>query len=119
MMEIHEERGSDIVTVRASGIVTKSDVEAAVPQLERLIEERSPLRLYVDLIGLDRFESAGLWEELKFDLGHREDIARIAFLVNTSGEEWTGWLGGLLTGADSRQFHPGEEDAAVEWLRQS
>lgn len=119
MIEIHEERGSDIVTVRASGIVTKSDVEAAVPQLERLMEERSPMRLYADLIGLDRFESAGLWEELKFDLRHREDIARIAFLVSTPGEEWTGWLGGLLIGAESRQFHRGEEAAALAWLRQS
>ena len=92
MVPAHCVRGSDIVTVRESGIVTKADVEAAVPQLERLIEERSPLRLYVDLIGLDQFESAGLWEELKFDLGHRSDIARIAFLVNTPGEEWAGWL---------------------------
>ena len=118
MIDIHEEFGSDVVTVRASGIVTKLDVEAAVPQLERLMEERSPLRLYVDLVGLDQFESSGLWEELKFDLGHRDDIARIAFLVNTPGEEWTAWLGGLLTGAESRQFHPGEEAAVLDWLRQ-
>lgn len=118
MIEIHEERSSEIVTVRASGIVTKSDVEAAVPQLERLIEERSPLRLCIDLVGLDQFETAGLWAELKFDLGHRDDVARIAFLVNTPGEEWTGRLGGLLTGAESRQFHPGEEAAALAWLRQ-
>jgi hypothetical protein len=87
----HCARGSDIVTVREWGIVTKADVEAAVPQLVRLIEERSPLRLNVDLIRLDQFESAGLWEELKFDLGHRSDIGRIAFLVNTPGEEWAGW----------------------------
>jgi hypothetical protein len=60
-----------------------------------------------------------LWEELKFDLGHRSDIARIAFLVNTPGEKWAGWLGGLLTGANSRRFHPGEEAAALAWLRQS
>ena len=45
----------------------------------------------VDHIGLDQFESAGLWEELKFDLGHRSDIGRIAYLVNTPGEEWAGW----------------------------
>lgn len=117
MIQIHEERDSDLVSVRASGLVTKADVEAAVPQLERLIEERAPLRLYVDIVGLDRFEPAGLWEELKFDLGHRDDIARVAFLVNSPSEEWTGWLGGLLLGAEARQFHAGEKDSALDWLR--
>ncbi len=108
MIEVQEDRTSDIVTIKASGEITQSDIEAAVPQLERLIEERSPLRLYVELIGLDRFKSAGLWQELKFDVRHRDDVARVAFLVDSPGEEWTATLGGLLLGAESRQFHPGE-----------
>ena len=118
MIEVQEERNSRIVTVKASGEVTRAEIDAAVPQLERLIEERSPLRLYVELVGLDRFKSGGLWEELKFDVRHRDDIARVAFLVDSPGEEWTASLGGLLLGAESRQFHPGEQAQAIEWLGQ-
>ena len=118
MIHVQEERNSDVVTIRASGEITRAEVEAAVPQLERLIKERSPLRLYVELVGLDRVRSAGMWEELKFDVRHRDDVARVAFLVDSPGEEWTASLGGLLLGAESRQFHPGEEALAIEWLGQ-
>ena len=118
MIQVQEERDSDVVTIKASGEITRAEIDAAIPQIERLIEERSPLRLYVELIGFDRFSSGGMWEELKFDVRHRDDVARVAFLVDSPSEEWTATLGGLLLGAESRQFHLGEQALAMEWLRQ-
>lgn len=117
MIAVEEERESDIVTVKVSGVVTAGDVAAAVAHLERILEERSPVRLYVEMVGLDGFETAGLWQELKFDLRHRGAIGRAAFVVGSAGEKWAGRLGGLLMGAKHRAFALGEEEQAMAWLK--
>lgn len=117
MIEIEEPPGGDFVTIKLSGIVTRGDVDAALPRLQRIIEDRSPLRLYVELVGLDRFEVAGLWQELKFQARQGGEIDRAAFVVGSTGEEWAGWLAEQLVGGDSRRFALGEEEAAIAWLR--
>lgn len=119
MIEVIEEAEDEVVVVKVSGIVTRKNMEAAVPQLERIMEERAPLRLYVDLVGLDRFEPSGLWEELKFQFRHRDEIARAAFVVNSPGEQWARWLGELLVSGVAREFQVGEEPQARAWLRRA
>jgi hypothetical protein len=117
MIAIEEQPGGEFVTIKFSGIVTRGDVDAALPRLQRIFEERSPLRLYVELVGLDRFEFAGLWQELKFQAEHGGEIDRVAFVVGSTGEEWAGWLAEQLTGGATRRFELGEEKAAMAWLR--
>ena len=119
MITIEELPGSEFVTIKLSGVVTRADVDEALPRLELLVEERSPLRLYVELVGLDRFETSGLWRELQFHSAHGDKIARAAFVVGSSGEEWAGWLGQQLTGGATRRFEVGEEEEARAWLLQA
>lgn len=117
MIEIHEQRTSDIVTVKLSGIVTKGDIQAEAAQLERILEERAPLRLYVAMIGLDSFESGSLWEELKLFFRHRDEVSRIAFVVASPSEQWAGWIGEMIATGEAREFSIGEEEQAMAWLK--
>lgn len=117
MIEVEEGAETDVVTVKISGVVTAAHIGAAIAQLERIVEERASLRLYVEMVGLNRFEPSGLWEEFKFDLRHRDAIARVAFVVSSAGEKWAGKLGGLLMGADAREFEIGQEAQAMAWLK--
>jgi len=116
VIDIEERPGAEFVTIKLSGIVTRKDVDEAIPRLERIMQERMPLRLYVELVGLDRFEISGLWEELKFHRQHGGEIHRAAFVVGSTGEEWAGWLAEQLTDGATRRFELGEEQAAIDWL---
>jgi hypothetical protein len=117
LIEIHEQRSSDIVTLKLSGIVTRGDISAETAQLERILEERSPLRLYVEMIGFDGFEPGGAWEELKLFFRHRDEISRIAFIVASRKEQWAGWIGEMIATGEAREFEIGEEDQAMAWLK--
>lgn len=119
MIAIEEQPGDDIVTIKLSGIVTRNDVDAAIPRLEPIFEDRRRLRLYVELVGLERFELAGLWKELTFQSRHGDQIRRAAFVVGSPGEEWAGWLGEQMSGGESRRFELGEEAKARTWLREA
>lgn len=116
MIDIEERPGGEFVAIKLSGIVTRADVAEAIPRLQRIMQERTPLRLYVELVGLDRFEVKGLWEELKFQSRHGAAVDRAAFVVGSTGEDWAGWLAEQLTGGTTRRFAHGEEQAAVDWL---
>lgn len=119
MIEIHEHRSSDIVTVKLSGIVTRGDVQAETAQLERIFEERSPLRLYVEMLGLESFEAGGAWDELKLFLRHRDEISRIAFVVASPREQWAGWIGEVIAAGEAREFAIGDEEQAMTWLKRA
>ena len=116
MIEIEEMPDRAFVTLKLSGIVTRADVDASLPRLELAFGEQARLRLYVELVGLDRFETAGLWEELKFQLRYRDRIERVAFIVASPGEAWAGWLAQQLAEGECRRFGLGEEAQAVTWL---
>lgn len=118
MIEIEEQPGDTVVTIKLSGIVSRNDVDAAIPRLEAIFADRRQVRLYVELVGLDRFALDGLWKELKFQSRHSDQISRAAFVVGSPGEEWAGWLGEQLTGGASRRFELGEEAQAQAWLRE-
>ena len=116
MIEIEERPGGEYVTIKLSGIVTRADVDEAIPRLERIMQERTPLRLYVELVGLDRFEFAALRQELRFQAAHGGEIDRAAFVVGSTGEDWAGWLAEQLTDGPTRRFALGEEQAAIDGL---
>jgi len=117
LLEINETYASDIVRLRLSGIVTSHEVEQAIPQLERLFSERKPLKLLIELLGLEHIEPMAAWEELSFLARHRDETARVALIVETPGERVTARITEFFTGGQHREFHHGEEAAANAWLR--
>lgn len=117
MLVVNEASGSDVVVVKMSGVVSASEIEAALPQIERIFEERERLRFFVELVGLESHALLAAWREATFFLRHRGKIERAAFVVSTPGERAAGWVGELFMGGESREFAKGEEARAMAWLR--
>lgn len=106
-----------ILECRVSGTLGKADYEAAVPELERAIESaEGPLRLMIRLEDFHGWDMAGLWEELRFDLRHRDDLGRVAVLGESRVEEWLTRLSKPFFDAPVRYFAPPEVEAARAWL---
>jgi hypothetical protein len=117
MIEMHA--APQLVEIRAKGTLTGDDYERLIPELERLAAERGPLNLYIELRDFEGWQPDGLWEEVKFDATHQDDMHRVAVVGETKWEEWGTRLSKPFFKADMRFFPPEEEAEARAWASQS
>lgn len=116
MITIEHDR-RDYLVCRVGGKLTKGDYDAAVPELENALRLRpDKLRLMIVLEGFLGWEIGALWEDLKFDVRHRNDFGRIAVLGERRLEAWGTVLSKPFIGAEMRFFDIEERDAARAWL---
>lgn len=77
-----------LVRIDASGTLDKSDYEQLVPELERLLAERTQVRLLVVLHDFHGWTAKAAIDEVRFDLRHRKDFDRIAIVGDSKWEAW-------------------------------
>ena len=117
MIVIEHSRSGDIITLRASGTLTKSDYEAALPEIENaMVLSQSPLKMLIRLEGFQGWEVGALWEDLTFDVKHRGDFGAIAVVGDTKIEEWGAWLSSFFAKSEVRYFDFKSDDEALDWL---
>lgn len=110
-----EER-PDHIEIDVSDTLTKADYDRLVPRLERLAAERGPLRMLIRLSDFSGWTPPGLWADLKFDLTHQDDMARIAILGESKLERWMTSLSDLFLRAQVKYFAKEKEEQARAWL---
>jgi hypothetical protein len=116
MITIEHDR-DDYLVCRVTGKLTKSDYEAAVPELENALKISQDRRnLMIVLEDFDGWDAGALWEELKFDVTHRTAFAKIAVVGDSGLAEWGTKLGDLLFSAETRYFEYDQRAAAAAWL---
>jgi hypothetical protein len=118
MYEIMPDSGPDLLAIRVTGKLDKSDYERLHPWLhERLAEHSCPSVLVV----MDEFkgwESSGaLIEDAKLDLAHHDDVRRVAMVGDRAWEKWMTLLTAPFIKAEMRYFDLDDLDAAREWAR--
>ena len=116
MVEIRETPG--LVEFEVSGTLSGDDYERLVPRLERLVAERGPLRIYIELHDFHGWSPAALWKDLRFDARHQDDMERIAVVGEKRWEEWAIGLSQPFMKADMRFFRMDEAEEARRWVRE-
>lgn len=106
------------VELDASGKLTGADYDRLVPELERLADERGPLRLYIELKAFRGWDPEGLWRDVRFDATHQEAMDRIAIVGEKKWEEWGTKLSKPFFQAEMRFFTPDRAEEAKAWLRE-
>ncbi len=114
-----ERSDSDIFVIRASGKLSKSDYETFVPAFERVTAEHGPIRILIELEDFEGWELPALWEDLKFDMSHQDDIGRLALVGDRTWQEWGTRLSKPFFRAEMRFFRPEQRAEARSWLAQS
>lgn len=104
--------------VLLTGKITEQDYELFVPELERLIGEHGQLRMLVELRNFEGWTFSGLWEDLKFDIKHFNDIERLAIVGEKRWHEGMALFCKPFTTASIRYFESFEIGDAREWLTQ-
>jgi hypothetical protein len=117
MITIEQGEDENFVTLRAAGKLTPTDYDAAVPEIENLLDlEGKPLRLMIRLEEFRGWELGALWDELRFDVKHHDDFGRIAVVGDSKWQEWGTRLSNPFFGGEVRYFDWDDMDEARAWL---
>lgn len=116
MITIEHDR-DDFLVCRVSGKLTRPDYDAMIPELESALQLRpGELRMMIVLEDFRGWNLEALWEDIKFDIRHRNDFARIAVVGQSRVEEWGTRLSKPLFGAQVRFYDMEDRDMARAWL---
>lgn len=117
MLKLGEVTDDDVVTITASGRLSREDYVQALPKLEAMLAEHGRLRFFIRLEDFSGFEPAAVWEDLKFDFRHRNQMGRTAVVGHTRWEELGTRISDPLVPSEVRFFPAEQSEEAWQWIR--
>jgi len=116
-METNEFTGSKVAAITFTGKLQKADYHRFIPEIDRLIEERGKIRIFLQLVDFRGWSAGALWEDVKFDVRHFDDIERLAVVGEHQWEEGLTHFAKPFTKAEIRYFDRRKIDEARKWIR--
>ena len=109
---------SPVAEVRLSGRLEKSDYEQFVPFMERQFENApgGKIRLLCVMEDFEGWTAGGMWEDLKWDVKHFNDIEKLAMVGEAKWQEAMSDFCKPFTTAEIRYFELANIGEAREWL---
>ena len=92
MHEIVSEEGK-IVHVRVSGKLTQADYDKLIPAWERIIANAGAMRLLLVMEDFHGWELGAAWDDLRFEMKHRNSVERVAMVGDKAWEKWMTKIG--------------------------
>ncbi|MFP3943063.1 MAG: STAS/SEC14 domain-containing protein [Alphaproteobacteria bacterium] len=112
-----EHHHRNFLVIRAAGTLTKTDYDAAIPELESAMARRpGKPNLLIVLEDFQGWDLEAAWKDLRFDLKHYSDFGRIAVAGEGDLEKWMTKLSTPFTGAEIRYFDRSRMEEAEAWL---
>jgi len=108
--------GANALELTVHGTVHKKDYEQFRPHVEGRMEKFGKTNLLVHVANLSGFTPAALWEDLKFDVAHFNDVERLAIVGEDTSQEWMATLAKPFTTAEVKYFQQAELDSARRWV---
>jgi hypothetical protein len=105
-----------LVAIRLTGTLDKQDYDRLIPVVESKIKQFGKIDLYWEMAGVEGWNPAGLWEEVKFDLRHVNDFRKVAIVGDKKWEEWIARMIQPFTSAGIRYFDIHQKQEALAWL---
>jgi len=109
----------NVFEVDLHGKLTREDFERFVPDTDLLISRYGKIRLLVTLHEFDGWNAGAIWEEIKWEARHFNDIERIAIVGD---EQWHKTMASVckpFTTAHVRYFSLHQLDEAYAWVDQN
>ncbi len=104
------------VEVVATGKFEKQDYELFAPAAERLIKEHGKIRVLFVMHDFHGWTAGAVWEDIKFDLKHFNDIERLAIVGDSKWEHGMAIFCRPFTTASIKYFDSSKLEKAREWI---
>ena len=103
------------LTLTLTGKLDETDYEQFGPMIEGLIAKHDAINLVVVLRDFHGWTAGALWEDVKFDARHFNDINRLAIVGETKWQKGMAFFCKPFTTADVRFFERGRLREAEDW----
>ena len=115
-IKLIEENEGKLLEVQVTDKLVHDDYQHFVPEFERLVNKHGKIRVLFEMSQFHGWEVKALWDDIKFDLKHFDDIERLALVGE---QKWQKWMAGFckpFTTAAIRYFDHNQTDTARAWL---
>ncbi|TWT80261.1 hypothetical protein CA13_16740 [Planctomycetes bacterium CA13] len=113
---INEVQQENILEIHASGKLDQEAYELFLPSVERQIEEYGKIRILFAMHDFHGWDAGAMWQDIKFDVKHFNDIERLAIVGEKKWERGMAMFCRPFTTAKIRYFDVSEIDEARLWL---
>ncbi|WP_052056044.1 STAS/SEC14 domain-containing protein [Myxosarcina sp. GI1] len=110
------ESSGNVVGIKVSEQLTEQDYQTLVPLLEKAIGEHEKIRLLRDMDDFEGWSLDALWQDLKFDSEHKNNIERLALVGDKQWEKWISQSTKLFF-EEAKYFDRDRAIKAWNWLR--
>ena len=117
-LEIRPQEAGQLLQVRVTGKLAAADYKEFAPAVEKLIAEHGKISVLLELHDFHGWEAGALWEDIKFDVKHFNDIEKLAIVGETDWEKGMAKFCRPFTTAEIRFFSLGQVDQARRWLQE-
>jgi len=107
-----------LLHVKITGKLTKETYEAFVPLVEEQIKEHGKIDILLELHDFHGWTAGALWEDIKFDTKHWNDIERLAIVGESKWEKGMATFCKPFTSAKVRYFDHTDLAEAQSWIAQ-
>ena len=111
-----DEKHPGYLEMKVSEKLHRADYEDFLPMIEELIEKHGKLRILLCMRDFHGWDLKALWQDIKFDLKHFDDIELLAAVGDKNWEIWMVAFCQPFTTADVRYFDIGEYEKAKDWI---
>ena len=116
-LHVTEEVSGNLLTVTATGRLTREDYEQFVPQTEEIINRVGKVRVLFVMQDFHGWDLGAVWEDTKFSIHHFSHIEKLAMVGDAKWEQWMASFCKPFTAAKIKYFDLSQLDAAREWLQ--
>jgi len=117
-VKLIERNDGKILEVQVSGKLVAEDYEQFVPRFEQLLKQHGMLRMLVEMSDFHGWEGKALWDDIKFDVKHFNDIDRVAMVGESKWQQWMATFCKPFTTAKVRYFDKADTTQALAWLQE-
>ncbi len=116
MINLKKPNENRVVKIKVSGKVSRDDYRQRLPELEEILNDGGTFRFFIEMEEVTGFEAGALWEDLKFDLKHKDQNGKVALVGDRKWEERVLKLADLFFKAEMKYFPRNCVDEAWEWV---
>ncbi|OYP33050.1 STAS/SEC14 domain-containing protein [Rhodopirellula sp. MGV] len=116
---VTEVDGGKTIEVHLTGKLSGADYEHFVPLTEHRIEQYGKIRLLVVFSDFHGWDAEALWDDIKFDVKHFNDIERLAVVGDSRWEKGMSVFCRPFTTAKIKYFDTSHLADARAWVNEN
>ena len=117
-VELRQREEGHILHVTISGQLHQEDYQEMVPVIEAAMKQHRKIRLLVQMVDFHGWDAGALWQDIKFDARHFNDIERLALVGDKRWEKGMSIFCIPFTTAQVKYFDMQDLEKAHAWIEE-